>query len=140
MATFVVALAASAMLVIMLVCQLYGFEDFSTDLSVVLPTTNPALIDVAAGLIVFAELFALPYLLGMYVSRLMRIMSALLAAGIGFFWLFTAFTNAHAANSALFSSTLIVPGGIWPALWSCVLVCAVAFTIAADSRFRHATS
>lgn len=136
----VISLIASAMIACMLVAQLYGYEDFATELGVLLPFSDLVLLDLTAAGIVTLELFALPYLLGMYLSPLMRLFSGIAAAAVGLYWLFVAFTNAHASNSALFASTLEVAGGIIPALWSMLLVGLVLTVITQDSRFRHATS
>jgi hypothetical protein len=128
------------MVVIMLTAQLFGYEDFATILSSVVQTSDASLLTILAGLIVIGELTALPYLLRMYMSLLLRLGSALSAIIVAGFWLLTAFTNAHASNSGLFSSTLELSGGLLAALWSTVLfgmICAVIF---ADSRFRHTGS
>ena len=138
--TWTLSIIAAVMLVVMLVGQLYGFDDFAIELAVLLPSTSSALPDITAALIVLGELLALPYLLGMYLSRLMRALSGLSAAIIGFYWLFIAFTNAHEGNSALLASSVILPGGIVAASWAFALTCAIVAVIAADSRFRHATS
>lgn len=137
--TWAYALVATAMLIVMLVAQLFHYEDFASVLAVVVSVNDASLLAILAGCIVLAELLALPYLLGMYVSRLMRVISALLGFGMAGFWLFTSFTNAHAGNIGMFSSTLELPGGLLAAVWSIVLFSLVCKVIFADSRFRHAT-
>lgn len=133
----VVALAAAGMLVVMLVAQLYAYEDMAHAVSALLPAGDTRSLYAGAALLVIAELLSLPYLLGMYLSRLMRYCSAATAFGVSGFWLFASFTNAHAENSGLFSSSAVVPGGILPAAWTAGLFFLVAATIAFDSRFRH---
>ena len=124
----------------MIVAQLYGYELFPSTLANVVVIDNSALVSASAGVVVLMELFSLPYLLGMYISKLLRWISAGLAFISGFFWLFVTFTNAHAQNSGLFSDTFVVTGGIFAALWSTVLLFIVGWVIAADSNFRHAST
>ncbi len=134
------AYAAACMVVLMLIAQLFGYEDFANILSSVVQTNDSNLLTVTAGLLVIGELVALPYLLRMYLSLLMRVVSALCGFVVSGFWLLTSLTNAHVSNSGIFSSSLELPGGVFAAIWSAVmfgLVCAVIF---ADSRFRHAHS
>ena len=136
--TTVYALIGASMLVAMLAAQLFAYEDFAVVLSAIMPESDTRLHTVMASCIVFAELFALPYLLGMYLSKLMRLVSALLGFFIAGFWLFASLTNAHAGNSGLFSATFDVPGGLIAATWSIVLFGLICKVLFADSRFRHA--
>jgi glucan phosphoethanolaminetransferase (alkaline phosphatase superfamily) len=138
--TWVAAIGAAGMMTVMLLTQLYGYEDFSTVLSGLLSSNDMRAAVATAGLLVLAQLLSLPYLLGMYLSKLMRIMSASLSFVVACFWLFTMFTNAHAENSGVFSSVVILPGGIIAALWASLLFFLIAYTLLADSRFRHASS
>lgn len=128
------------MLVVMLVAQLFGYENFAGVLAGVLPFNDLAATAVVSAAIVLAELLALPYLLRTYISRLMRVLSALAGFVISGFWLLSALTNAHAANSGLFSTSLTLPGGLLSALWTIVLFAAISYIIFADSRFRHDTT
>ncbi|MES2875964.1 MAG: hypothetical protein V4678_00680 [Patescibacteria group bacterium] len=132
-----VCLTAAGMLAAMLLAQLYGFEDFPATLGSVLPFNDQSLTAATAAGVIFLELLALPYLLGMYISKLMRIVSAAAAAVVSALWLMVCFTNSHALNSGLFSTTLEVPGGLLAALWSVVLFGLIAKVLAHDSRFRH---
>ncbi len=130
--TRAVALGVAAMIIIMLLTQLYGYEDFAATLSAVMPFNDAALLSITAAVIVVAELLTLPYLLGMYLSKLMRILSGCFAAGVSVFWLFTSLTNSHANNSALFSTTLELAGGIFAAAWALLLFSGIAIVIKAD--------
>lgn len=130
----------AGLLVAMLVAQLFSYEDFPSKLDVLLPINDQPTIKLLAAVIVIAELFALPYLLGMYVATLMRVVSALAAVFAAGFWLIMSLTNAHAANSGLFSTTVDLPGGIFAALLSFVVFGMLAKVIYSDSKFRHATS
>jgi hypothetical protein len=138
--TQVSAVIAAIMVLGMLLSQLFSYEDFAAVLGGVLPFNDQPLATVGAAVIVIVELLSLPYLLGMYVSILMRIFSAGLAFVVSGFWLLTSLTNAHAANSALFSTTLELSGGLLAALWSAALFGIVTYVIFTDTRFRHDTS
>lgn len=138
--TSALALTAAVMLVLMTLAQLYGYEDQPTIISTLMPFDDQPLSTVVAAMIVLAQLLSLPYLLGMYLSKLMRLFSAFVGLGVSAFWLFTALTNAHAQNAGLFSSTFELQGGITAALWTMALFACVTTVAAADSKFRHDTS
>lgn len=128
---------AAAMVVAMLLAQLFGYEDFPTVLSALLPINDLALTTALGAGVVLAELLALPYLLGMYIGKLMRVFSAVLAGVISVFWLLLSLTNAHAINSGLFSTTLELPGGAVAGIWGMLLSGLYFLVVLADSRFRH---
>ena len=132
--TQAIALIVAGLITIMLVAQLFSYEDFAVTLSALMPYSNNSLLTITAAAIVIAELMALPYLLGMYISTLMRIVSASLAVAVSAFWLFTSLTNAHASNSGFFSTTLEIPGGILPVALSLVLVVGAVLVIKADTK------
>jgi ABC-type proline/glycine betaine transport system permease subunit len=136
----IVALTCAALMIVMLVSQLFTYEDFPSTLDVLLPINDQPLVHLTAALVVIAELFALPYLFGMYLSKLIRVFSGLFAVAVAGFWLIMSLTNAHAANSALFSTTFKLPGGIVAAVWSLVLFGMLVWVIFYDSKFRHASS
>lgn len=121
----------------MLLSQLYGYEDFDIVVGTVTSFETLSDVMVASAAIVLAELIALPFLLGMYLSPLMRFVSAVLALGVSGFWLMVSLTNAHTSNIGLFSSVYEVPGGILPLLWSGLLFGLVAWLAVSDSKFRH---
>ena len=132
--TRVAALIAAAMVTAMLLAQLYGYEDLAVTLGAVLPFNQATTLSVIAAVIVIVELLSLPYLLGMYLSRLMRILCGAFAAGVSVLWLFTCFTNSHASNSGLFSTTLELSGGIIATAWSLLLFAAIVVVIKADTQ------
>jgi hypothetical protein len=117
------------MLGLMLLLQLFKFEDFASVLAVVLSYNDQALLTVTAALVVVVELFALPYLIGMAVSPLLRIVSGICAAGTALFWLISALTSSHADNSGLFGAGVAMPGGVLAVLWSLLLVACIATDI-----------
>ena len=135
------ARVAAGMVTLMLLAQLYGFEDFSTVLSGVLPFDESPLISAIAASLVLLELFALPYLLSMYLSPLMRIVSAVVSAAVALTWFFVTITNAHAGNVGLFSASPEVPGGILAAGWTSLLAGLIAWVLFVDCRsYRHRAS
>jgi hypothetical protein len=135
-----VALFAAVLIVFMLVAQLFSYSNFDGTLADTLPINDLTMTTITAALIVLGELLSLPYLLGMYISPLMRVASALMGFLVAGFWLVLTLTNAHAANSGLFSTSFTLPGGIGAAGWSIVLFVAFIMVAFADSRFRHAAS
>ena len=132
--TRVAALIAAGILTVMLVCQLYGYENFASVLMVSLPVMDDAQIQIAAAAIVLVELVALPFLLGMYVSPLMRIVSMTCAVLTSLVWLFTALTSSHASNTGLLSDTLTVPGGLLAFVVSIVIFCSISYVLVQDIR------
>lgn len=134
------AWACAALITVMLVSQLFSYEDFPSTLDVILPINDQPLVHLLAALVVIAELFALPYLLSMYIAPLMRVVSAVFGVLATGFWLIVSLTSAHAANSGLFSTTLKIPGGVLAAVWSLAVFGLLASVIYVDSKFRHASS
>lgn len=139
MSTKVVAVVAAALFTIMLVGQLYSYEDFASILSVLTDSNDASFHALLAALLVIAELFSLPYLLGMYISPLMRGMSALLSFVVAGFWLITSLTSAHSQNAGYFSSSFEFPGGLAAAAIGLALFALVCKVIYDDTRFRHDT-
>lgn len=135
--TKVTALICAAVITVMLVAQLFGYEDFWSALSVIMPITDQHIVEIVAAALVMVELLSLPYLLGMYISRLMRVVSVLAGMGTCGFWLIMTLTNAHASNSALLSTTVDIPGGVLAVLWSTVLMGLFLRVFISDTRFRH---
>lgn len=135
-----VAWAAAFMLVVMAVTQLFSFEDYPTVLSAVLPINDQSLIFIASAKIVIVEVFALPFLLGMRLSKLMRAISALLGVAISLFWFFITLTNAHTSNSGLLGDTVSLPGGIVAVLWSSLLLGSIGYVLYWTVRERQSTS
>lgn len=134
--TTYIARGVGALLTIMLLCQLFGYESFSSLLAVVMPFNDQLLTDLLTAWLVFGELLALPYLLAMPLSRLMRILSVICGALVALFWVFTQLTSAHAGNAALFSDTLPLPGGLLALLYSLLLAAGFGYVLAADIRSR----
>lgn len=138
--TITIAVVTAAMFTLMLVSQLFGYEDLASELSSIMAINDIRLLQVVAGVVVLLELLALPYLLGMYLSQLLRFLSAAAGFGVAGFWLLMSLTNAHIENSGIFASTIELPGGVLAALWSFLLFGLICRVIVADSKFRHAVT
>ncbi len=130
----VVAVATAGVLALMLVAQLYAYENFASILSTLLPYSDQTLITISAAVIVIGELFTLPWLLGMKLSRLFRAKSAIAAALIAAFWLLTALTNSHAINSGILGEKVAIPGGLLAFAWSSLLLSGVIYVLYNDTR------
>lgn len=130
----VIARAVAVMIVLMLLAQLYSFETFASVLAVVVPFNDQQLTEIFATGLVLAELLALPYLLAMPLSTLMRWVSISCGVAIVLFWFFTAMTSAHATNAALFGATVVVPGGLAPFLWTLLFLTGFASVVYSDSN------
>ena len=115
------AWVAAALLMVMVLAQLFKYEDFPTVMSALVSTNNSSNVEIISALIVTGEVLALPYLLAMRLSVLMRIVSGVIAGLVSLFWFFIALTSAHAGNSGLMGDTIVVPGGIGPALITFIL-------------------
>jgi len=128
------------MFLAMTLAQLFKYENQPIIMSTLMPFDDQPLSSIIAALIILAQVLGLPYLLGMYISRLMRILCAVSGTSASLFWLLTSLTNSHASNSGLFSSALDVPGGLIPAVWSMILFAGFSAVVFADSKFRHDSS
>ena len=133
----VAALAAAAIIVVMLLGQLFGFEDFASVLGTVMPFNDMPLSSTLAAGLVLVELLALPYLLAMYLSPLMRALSATAALAVALFWLIVCLTNAHASNIGMLSSTFTIHGGLVAVAIAFVLFVLILRVVLHDSKFRH---
>jgi len=135
----IIAWVTAGMLTAMLVAQLFGYEDFAVTLGALMPFNDSPSLALTAATVVIAELLALPYLLGMYLSTLMRRLSGVFLAGISIFWMFTGFTNSHANNSGMFSTTVELPGGIFATLLALLLFVGAVLVIRADTQAVSST-
>lgn len=121
----IVSLVFAGLLIVMVVGQLYAFEEFvpllvSFDLGGGQPRAT-----LIASLLVTAEVFALPFLLRMYVSPLFRVMSmgmGWLAAAIWLFITVSVVSRVNAVQDAGFlGGAITVPFGWWSVLFAVVL-------------------
>lgn len=122
----------AAVLVLMAVSQLFGFEDFIPLMSGYGEAGGYGTAVLISSLIVFTEVFALPFLLGMPLSPLMRWVSltcSLLAPAIWVKLAILAMMTGLVANSGLMGSALSIPTGV-PALVVSLVVTALAIVSA----------
>jgi len=120
-----IALLYAAILVVFAVGQLFGFEEFQLLVeSFWLPGGKP-LAFFLSGLIVVAEVFALPFLLNMRVSSVMRIISMVMSWIVPAVWLTVSLwlqltTNA-VTNIGLLGTHVSLMPGWWTVLFSVAL-------------------
>lgn len=123
----------AAVLVVMVVGQLFSFEKFIPLIeSYALPGgTRTALL--VAGLIVTTEVFALPFLLRMPVSPLMRWLSLLCGAVAAAMWLglaiFAMMSAQSLDNSGMLGTKIAIPAGFVQLCLSGILAVLAAMSI-----------
>lgn len=128
----VVAWVYAAVLVLMVVSQLFAFEDFIPLISGYGEPGGHGTAVLLSSLIVFTEVFALPFLLRMPLSPLMRWVSlacSLLAPAIWVKLAICAMMSGIVANSGLTGSALSIPTG-FPALAVSLVVAILAIVSA----------
>ena len=112
----VMSLVLAAVITIMMVGQLFSFEDFSPALAMLqLPGGEPMAFVLAASLCIF-ELLSLPFLLSMRLSPAFRILSMASGWFVVLKWLFITTwetTVAGASHSVLFGTSVPLPAGWW---------------------------
>ncbi len=107
----------AVILVVMAVAQLYAFEDFVPLLDSFGFTIAQAHAYILAAALVTSEVFALPFLLKMYVSPLFRVTSMVLAWLAPLLWVYiisAVFASVNAVQDAGFlGGAVTVPFGWW---------------------------
>ncbi len=121
----IVAIIFAVILVIMVVAQLFTFEDFPALIADYLLPTGTRLAPMLAAIIVSVEVLALPFLLGMAVSPLMRWLSMVCGWVAVAIWikisLWLVITMNVATNAGILGATIKVPIGWWTVLFSLLL-------------------
>ncbi|MGK2896494.1 MAG: hypothetical protein ACSLEY_02755 [Candidatus Saccharimonadales bacterium] len=110
-----IGLIIAISLLIVTLAQLFGFEDFYVTLAQFWGITLNSGATLAA-LIVVAEVFALPFLLGMKLSTAMRFLSAFLLLGVAVYWGVSALKSTYeldGVDTGLLGAEISVFGGIW---------------------------
>lgn len=106
-------------LVSMVVPQLFAYEDFPNTLTGY--GINLGWATLFAGLIVFSEIFAIPFLLRMRLSPLFRWFSLICSGLVPLLWAILLLVRSCSAeattNAAVFGSKLPVDFGLWVFLW-----------------------
>ena len=107
----------AAILVVLLVAQLFTYEDFPSIIASFWLTDSLASSHLLAALIIVAELFAIPFLLRMKLSVAMRWLSTGLGWLVAGFWLFIGIwlsVTVHAVtNTGLLGSAIELAPGPW---------------------------
>ncbi len=119
----------AGLLIIFAVGQLFEFDKFIELFGAFNFLGGEAVSRIAAAMIVVFEVFALPFLLGMRLSKLFRIVSMVLGWFAVFGWLKISLWINMAANSAtnfglLGTKIQLIPG--WWAVPFCVALCILA--------------
>lgn len=112
-----VSLVLAAILLVMVVAQLFTYEDFPGVVTGFWLSDDAGLSHVLAALIVVAEVSALPFLLAMRLSPLMRVLSMVSGwIAIGF-WVFIAIwlnvTMTAMSSAGILGATIEFPVGRW---------------------------
>ncbi len=130
-ATSVVALIYAVLLIVMVVGQLFSFEKFIPMIeSFGLGGGEPRATLIASGLVV-AGVFALPFLLRMYVSPAMRIVSMVMGWLVAGAWLYitASITTTYnsVSNVGFTGGVLPTPLGWWSVAFAIMLVAIAAY-------------
>lgn len=127
-----VALVYATILVMMVVGQLFSFEKFLPLMQDYWLPGGKGTATLVACVIVFCEVFALPFLLRMALSPLMRWFSLVCAIVVPTIWLALAIvvltTENAIMNSGMLGTKVVVPAGIAQLLLSLVLVALAAYS------------
>lgn len=118
------SLLLTGFLVVMIVGQLFAFEDFPSALDAMWLPDGLTFATIAAALIVTFEVLALPFLLGLRLSVAMRVLSMLLGWLAITAWLVVSvgnIVNGGVANSGLLGATVSLPVGWWSVLFCAAL-------------------
>lgn len=111
----VVAWVYVAILTVMVVAQLFAFEDFIPLIANYQLPGDYGTASLVGGLIVLFEVFALPLLLRMQLSPLFRWFSLVCSVAAALLWVMLAvvgLSDTSVQNSGLLGSVVTVPGGI----------------------------
>lgn len=108
----------AAILVVLVVLQLFGFSKFAGVIDDMwLPGVNGASSKLMAALVVTMEVFAVPFLLRMRLSPAMRVVSMVFGWLSVAWWLYVLIwqnvTVTAISNTGLLGSALTVPTGWW---------------------------
>lgn len=111
--------------------QLFAFESYPDVIrSYGLPMADELALPLAAALVCL-EVFAIPYLLWMRVSRLMHLVSFACGWLVLLYWLgigvWQSLVDFHIVNAGLFGAKLLLPQGWWLVSYIAVLMILMAF-------------
>lgn len=112
-----VAYVYAAVLIIIVLCQLFSFEKFLVLLEGFNLPGGDVMAHLVGGLIVISEVFALPFLLELDLSTLMRVVSMVFSWIVPAFWLKLALwlvlTTNTATNIGILGTVVSVIPGWW---------------------------
>lgn len=127
----IASLALAGILIVMVVSQLFAFEDFVPLIYHFGLFGGQPEAKILASFLVTAEVFALPFLLRMYVNPLMRVVSMVLGwfvAGLWFYMTIVATGGGKMLNDSGFLGTAVtVPVGWWSVVFAMGLVALTAW-------------
>ena len=102
---------------LLVVLQLVSFEELPTIIDHLWALTDKELGAVIAACVAISEVFALPYLLGMQLSRAMRALTGLFAFIAASYWYAIGWRTAYGAvllaDTGLGGTYLRIPAGAW---------------------------
>ena len=106
--------------------QLFAFENFPQVIESYGTPFDNGYASLMAAIIVILEVFAIPSLLWMKMSPLMRVVSATSGWLVLLYWLFVGIwqgsVDYHIANAGLFGAEVIVPQGWWLVSYCLILL------------------
>ena len=112
-----VSIALAAIFTAMVVAQLFTFEKFPEVIAVMGLPGDILVADLRAALIVVFEVFALPFLLSMRLSPLMRVISMVSGWIVAAAWLAVSIrlvaTGSDTDNGGLLGATVALAPGVW---------------------------
>lgn len=123
--TVIVATFLALLLVVMAVGQLYGFEKFIPLIEGFGLPGGETGATLVAAFIVISEVFALPFLLRMRLSPLMRIISMVLGWMAAAIWTYLAVwvlaSGNGVENVGIFGTSIELPMGLWTVFYGLAL-------------------
>lgn len=125
-----IAYAYAIVLIVLVLCQLFTFDKFLVLLQSFAFPGGDVTAHLAGSLIVISEVFALPFLLEMNLSPLMRVVSMVFGWIVPLVWMMLSLWLIFATNSVtnigiIGTLVAVVPG------WWAVYICAALGTMAA---------
>lgn len=122
----------AVILVVMAVSQLYAFEDFMPLLDSFGITSSQGQAYILAAVIVISEVFALPFLLKMYVSPLFRMMSMVFMWVVALLWFsistYVYFSVNAVQDAGFLGGAVTVPFGWWCLVFAAGLIVCAAWS------------
>jgi hypothetical protein len=129
----ITALVFAGILIVMAIGQLFSFEKFIPLIGDYMLPGGERTATIIASLIVISEVFALPFLLRMRLSPLMRWVSLSFNLAIVTIWLLLGLTvmvgNIDLSNSGLIGTKVAIPGGLIQMIVTSILTALAVLSI-----------